>query len=267
MLRKETGMRRTDVRKLNIAFSLLAVLAMCAAWVAAYYAVRNDYIIPSFSDTLREMGAQLLSAKFWVAFGNTFGRSVGGWLLAFVLAAVFASVSAVSEPFRRFFAPVIGVLRTVPTMAITLMLLVWSTPRVAPVIVAFLMIFPLTYAQMLAAYGGIDPKLLEMARVYRIPRREQVLRIVVPLMLPQVFAQAGANLSLTLKVMVSAEVLASTFRSVGGLLHEAASYSQMAQMFAIVILMLLIGGLLEFALGNLHRITDRWTRGRSKEGE
>ncbi len=256
---------RFDVKKLNIAFSLLAVLAMVAAWIAVYYTVRNDYVIPSFTDTLREMGAQLASADFWVAFGNTLGRSAGAWLLAFALAAVFAALSALAEPFRRFFAPVVGVLRTVPTMAITLMLLVWTTPRIAPIIVAFLMIFPLTYAQMLAAYGGIDPKLIEMARVYRIPKREQVLRIVLPLMLPQVLAQAGANLSLTLKVMVSAEVLASTFRSVGGLLHEAAAYAQMAQMFAVVILMLLVGGILEFALGFLGRIGDRWTRGRSKE--
>ena len=265
-MRKEGAAGRFDVRKLNILFSLLAVALLCAAWIAAYYAVRNDYIIPSFTDTLREVWGQLGSADFWVAFGNTFARSAGAWLLAFVLAVVCASLSALFEQVRRFFAPVIGVLRTVPTMAITLMLLVWTTPRVAPLVVAFLMIFPLTYAQMLAAYGDIDPKLLEMAKVYRIPPRERVLRIVIPAMLPQVFAQAGANLSLTLKVMVSAEVLASTFRSIGGLLHEAASYSQMARLFAVVLLMLITGGVLEFALGSLLRITDRWTRGRGKEG-
>ena len=42
-----------SAKKLNIAFSFLAVLAMWAGWLIAYYTVRNDYIIPSFGDTMR----------------------------------------------------------------------------------------------------------------------------------------------------------------------------------------------------------------------
>ncbi len=33
-------------------------------------------------------------------------------------------------------------------------------------------------------------------------------------------------------------------------------------MFALTLVVLITGGILEFALGNLTRITDRWTRGR-----
>lgn len=253
---------RLGVKKLNILFSVLAVAALCAAWVIAYYAVGNEYLVPSFAETLAEAGKQLASAEFWVAFGHTFGRSLCAWLLAFVLAAAFASLSALSDGFARFFAPIAGVMRTVPTMAITLVLLVWTTPRVAPVIVSLLVLFPLTYAQLGAAYKGIDPRLTEMAEVYRIGRREKVFRIYLPIMLPDVFAQAGANLSLTLKVMISAEVLSSTFRSLGGLIHDAAYYSQMARMFAVVILVLITAGILEFALGKLTLVTDRWIKGR-----
>ena len=123
-------------------------------------------------------------------------------------------------------------------------------------------LFPLTYAQLMAAYRGIDPKLFEMARVYRVAKKDVLFRICVPQMLPSVFAQAGANLSLAVKVMVSAEVLAGTFLSIGGMMQDAAVYLQIADMFALTIVMLAVGGLLEFALGNLNRITDRWSKGR-----
>ena len=146
-------------------------------------------------------------------------------------------------------------------MAITLMLLIWSTPLVAPVIVTFLMLFPVTYAQLMAVYGEIDPQLFEMARVYGVPRREVLCKIAVPGMLPAVFSQAGPNLSLSLKVTISAEVLVSTFRSLGGMMHEAANYLQVAEMFALTILALLVGGLFEFALHFLTRITARWKGG------
>ena len=124
------------------------------------------------------------------------------------------------------------------------------------------MLFPISYAQLTAAYRSVDPKLIEMAEVYRVPARERILRIYIPQMLPSLFSQAGPNLSLSVKVAVSAEVLAFTFQSVGGILQQASVYNDMPQLFAVTILMLITGGILEFALGNLTRITDRWTRGR-----
>ena len=82
-------------------------------------------------------------------------------------------------------------------------------------------------------------------------------------MLPAVFSQAGANLSLSLKVTISAEVLVSSFSSIGGMMHDAALNLQVAEMFALTILALIVGGVFEFALGFLTRITDRWKGGRA----
>lgn len=245
----------------NYLFSVLAVAVMWSVWVAAYFAVGNEYVVPSFTETMRELGALFASGTFWESFGGTLWRTVAGWLLAFAFAVLFAAAGVASKKFRSFFAPFVSVFRTLPTMAITLMLLIWSTPLVAPVIVTFLMLFPVTYAQLMAAYGEIDPQLFEMARVYGVPRREVLCKIAVPGMLPAVFSQAGPNLSLSLKVTISAEVLVSTFRSLGGMMHEAANYLQVAEMFALTILALLVGGLFEFALHFLTRITARWKGG------
>lgn len=103
-----------------------------------------------------------------------------------------------------------------------------------------------------------------MAEVYKVGWRDKLCKIYIPLMLPDIFAQTGANISLTLKVMISAEVLAGTFGSVGGLMYTASMYSRMDELFALTILMLVFGGLIEYALGNLTRITDVWVKGREK---
>ena len=155
------------------------------------------------------------------------------------------------------------VLRVIPTLAVTLMLLLWSTPHQAPVIVVFLMLFPISYAQLSAALRGIDAQLAEMAQVYGVSLRDRIFRIYIPQMLPALFAQAGANLSLALKVAVSAEVLAYTYVSIGGMMQTANSFLEIARMFALTISIIVLGGLLEFALGFLTRITDRWKGGRA----
>ncbi len=241
--------------------SALSLAAMWGIWAAAYFAVGNDYVVASFSDTVRALGVLLGEGSFWRAFGFTLLRTLAGWLLAFAFAVLFAAASAASKKFRIFFAPFISVFRTLPTMAIALMLMIWSDPRVAPVIVSFLMLFPVTYAQLMAAYGGIDGKLFEMARVYGVSRKDVLWRIAVPGMLPAVFSQAGANLSLSLKVTVSAEVLVSTLHSLGSMMQNASMNVQIARMFALTLLALLVGGLFAFALGFLKRITRRWQGG------
>ena len=236
---------------------------MWGIWAVAYLAVGNDTVVASFPDTVRALGVLLGEGTFWRAFGFTLLRTLAGWLLAFAFAVLFAAASAASKKFRTFFAPFVSVFRTLPTMAIALMLMIWSDPRTAPVIVAFLMLFPVTYAQLMAAYDGIDGKLFEMARVYGVSRKDVLCRIAVPGMLPAVLSQAGANLSLSLKVTVSAEVLVSTLHSIGSMMQNASMNVQIARMFALTLLALLVGGLFEFALGFLTRITDRWKGGRA----
>lgn len=254
-------------KKFNLLFSALAIVVLWAAWLIAYAAVGNDYVVPSFWDAMKSLGALFAEGFFWRSLGMTFLRAAEGWALAFVCAVLTASLAAVSGQVRAFLAPVVAVLRCIPTLAITLMLLLWAGAGTAPVIVTFLMLFPVSYAQLTAAYAAIDPKLFEMSQVYRLSRRERIFRIVVPQMLPSLFAQAGPNLSLALKVAVSAEVLAFTYVSVGGMMTEANSYLQIPRLFALTIAVLLLGGLLEFALGNLTRITDRWKKGREGRKE
>ena len=96
---------------------------MWAGWLIAYRTVRNDYIIPSFADTMAGIGRNLIDADFWRAFGNTMLRTLYSWLIAFAVSVFSMSLSALSDKFRRFIAPFVSVLRTLPTMAITLMLL------------------------------------------------------------------------------------------------------------------------------------------------
>ena len=256
-------MRRSRGGKLNMLFSVAAIAVMWAAWIIAAAAVKNEYVVPSFVQTIRAVWVQLCDAYFWQSFAFTLLRSFSGWLLAFVCAVVFVAVGALSVGARKFIEPFVRVFRTLPTMAITLMLLLWSSPRIAPIVVTFLMLFPISYSQLSAAYYGVDPKLKEMTEVYGVSKKDMLLRVCIPQMMPSLFVQAGPNLSLSLKVTVSAEVLSFTFGSLGGIMQDASIYSDMPKMFAVTLILLIVGAALEFTLGFLTKISDRWLYGRS----
>ena len=242
---------------------------MWLIWLAARFAVGDEYVVPSVSATVGELFSLAGSPAFWSAFGMTFLRSLCAWLISLVSAAALASLCILFPAARRFFAPFVAVFRTVPTMAITLMLLIWSSPKVAPLVVAVLMVFPLAFNQFLAAFDGIDRALVRMLAVYRVPFGMRLFKVYVPQVLPPVLSQAGPDFSLTLKVIVSAEVLCSTFDSLGGLIYQSNVFLDTAQIQLTFFLSirdanaataaLAVGGVSEWALSKLVRLTDAWT--------
>ncbi len=245
-------------RKFNILFSLAAVILMWLVWIVAYYCVKNDYVIPSFQDTFISFFNLLASGEFWAAFALTLLRTLGAFAISFVIAAAFACLSSATKYFSSAVKPLTAVLRTLPTLAVILILLVWTNAVVAPIIVTVLVLFPVIYAQITAAVEGIPHEIKEMAAVYKIPKKQQLAKIYLPLVSPNVFSQTGANVSLGIKVMISAEVMANTFNSLGGLMQNARAFVDMPRLAALTVAAVVAGLLLDIAFSQLKRINRKW---------
>jgi NitT/TauT family transport system permease protein len=101
------------------------------------------------------------------------------------------------------------------------------------------------YAGMSAALSQVDGELLEMSRVYRVPMKRRILQLYLPSVSPYVLREAGAAVSFSLKLVVSAEVLANTYKSLGGMMQDAKLFQEMPTLFALVALTFLFGLVLE----------------------
>ncbi len=225
--------------------TLAAILFLIAVWVAAYLAAGNELLVPSFSDCGKEVGRLLCSGAFWRGLLHSLLRTLAAFSVSFFLAVIFAVLSSTVPSFATFFAPVVSALRSLPVLAVLLILLTLFGANSAPVVVAFLSLFPMLYAGLTAALHGIDKKLIDMAKVCGIPVWKRVFHIYIPLASPYALREMGAALSLSLKLIVSAEVLANTAKSLGGMMQEAAILSNAAQLFALVGVAFLVGLLLE----------------------
>lgn len=105
----------------------------------------------------------------------------------------------------------------------------------------------------------MDKGLLEMSRVYAVPLHKQILQLFLPSAAPYVLREAGAALSFSLKLVVSAEVLANTFPGVGGLMQEARLYA-IPQLFALVGAAFFVGLILEELAAILALWLERGTK-------
>ena len=252
-------------RKLNIICSIAAIVFMWLVWIAAYFAVGNKMLVPGFGETMSSFFALFSDGSFWLALLFTLLRTLAAFALSFVAAALCACAAALSKGVRAALKPIIAFVRILPTLAVILLILRWTAgdKNVAPIIVTFLVLFPMIYAQLLASVDGIDTGLKEMAKVYSLSSRDRLFYIYLPAVLPNTLAQTGANISLGLKVMISAEVLAFTLRGLGGRMQYANAGGYVAELAALTLVTVIFGLIIDISVSQLTKITDKWTK---KEG-
>ncbi len=246
--------------KKNLIFSALAILFLWLVWIIAYFCVRNDYLLPSFWETFRAMGKLFANGFFWRAFFGTFLRTLISFAVSFLLGAGLAALSCLFGWVRAILSPIVSVLRTVPTMAIILVLLLWTNAFIAPVIVTLLVIFPAFYGAMLAELDEVRAEYGVLAQTFNVPAGRQVFSMYIPLCAPNILGQAGGILSMGLKITVSGEVLSQTYRSLGGMMQNAQLFLEMPTLLALTVLVVVLGFLLEGLCLLLKKVLVRWRR-------
>ncbi|MBQ8295982.1 MAG: ABC transporter permease subunit [Clostridia bacterium] len=229
----------------NVAAVLIAAAVLVVVWIVAHAAVGNDLLLPDFFDCMRQVGVLLKDGGFWLAFWHTLSRVLIAFVFSFALALIFALIAYMVPWFCRILSPAVSMLRSLPTLAVLLIVLVWAGAAKAPIVVAFMTLFPSLYAGILAALSQVDGELLEMSRVYKVSMKKRVLQLYIPSAAPYVLREAGAALAFALKLIVSAEVLANTWKSLGGLMQEAKLFYEMPTLFALVVLTFVVGLALE----------------------
>ena len=111
--------------------------------------------------------------------------------------------------------------------------------------ISALMVFPPVYLNVLAGIDSADPKLLEMARVFRVPFRRTLKGIWLPQVLPYFRAAVSLALGLCWKAGVAAEVIGLPSGTIGERLYTAKVYFQTPDLFAWTAVILAVSVLLE----------------------
>lgn len=236
-------MKKTVIK--NLIVWAAAIVALALIWTIMYFAVDNDFLMPSLVDCLKRTGEIFVGSYLWIALFSTLKRVLIAFLFSLILALIFAVIAYLLPTFKVFFAPIVSVLRSMPVLAVLLMLIVWAGAGGAPIWVAFLSLFPMLYTGYLSAIEGVDPALIEMSKVYKVPLKTRVLKLYLPTAAPTALKETGASLAFAVKLVVSAEVLAMTKNSLGFWLQEAKVGLDIPLLFAIITITVALGLILE----------------------
>ncbi len=242
-------MKKNNVKN-SILFSILGVAFIFALWFLLYFIVANAYVIPSPMEVIKASFSLLSSLTFYGHLANTLLRVVFALAISFALGIFFAILSHIFTNVEHTLLPIISVIRSLPTLAVLLIILICVSRVIAPMIVCVLSLFPIVYSQTLRYLNSISTQEREMLTLYNVPIKKQIFSVYLKRYLPFFIKYATSLFSFSLKLVVSAEILANVFKSIGGDVFQASIYANVTQMFALTLLVCLIGIIVEF-IGNL----------------
>ncbi len=236
---------------LNLILPIATILALVLVWLIGALIVQEAIVLPTPQDTFVRMMELLGEGEFWQNLMGTILRS----FVAFVLSFVIGSLLALCVNFYKISRPIIkilvSILRAMPTIAVILLLLLWTNSKVASVIVTMLVVLPTIFSSMLDALSKVDRDIIAMLRLYKVGKKEMLLKYILPIILPTTLRTIGSGLALNIKLIVASEVIAGTAKSIGNMMTEAKIYFETAELFAIVIFMLIISVTIELVFAKI----------------
>jgi len=231
----------------RLAWLSLGLLLLLLAWEAAALALGKELVLPSPGRVLGAALALYPTRGFLLDLGATFLRGLAAFALSSILGIAAGLASGLRPNFGALLAPLLAVIRATPVLALVLIALLWFPSGLVPVFSAFLMAFPIMVTSAEEGSRAADPRLLEMARLFRVPRRELFIRLRLPSATPQLLAGAKSALGLCWKVVVAGEILSQPARAIGRGMQDSRLMLESASVFAWAIAAVFLCGVTEWS--------------------
>lgn len=247
---KQSSARRFARKAGIIAFWL-------AIWQLLDVIIDNRLVLAGPIRVAQALVEQIGQPDFWVICGASFGRIALGFLLSFVVGFLLALMSCRHRLFRDFVDPIISLLRTIPVASFIILLLIWVGNQALTVFLAFFIVLPLIYTNMVTGFESVDRQMLEMARVYGLSRWRTFLYIYRPAFMPFLMSSTKISLGMTWKSGIMAEVLATPKPSIGKEMATARTFLDTPDLLAWTVVVMVLSFLFEKAFMELLKRANR----------
>jgi len=221
------------------------ILVWLIMWQLLSAAVHNSILMAGPIESAKALMQMILTREYRNAILFSLIRIIGGFCFGSAMGISLAFISYRVRFMEDFLKPFISVLKAVPVASFVIILLIWAGNKNLSFYISSLVVMPLLYINTLGGLKATDPKLLEMAEVFRIPVLRRVRYIYLPSVYPYLYSAFQAALGMAWKSGVAAEVIGQPLGSMGNGLYQAKIYLETADLFAWTITIVVVSFLVE----------------------
>ncbi|WNJ89704.1 ABC transporter permease [Bosea sp. 685] len=245
-------------RRLGLAGWLLPI-ALAALWELLVRAgIANGRLMPPPSVVGRTLWGLAASGELLTHVTATLWRVAAGFGLGAGVGTVLGALTGALPVARGLLDPTLQALRAIPSIAWVPLFILWfgifEASKVA--LIAVGVFFPV-YLGVAAAIQGIDRRIVEVGRVFRLGRLAMVRRVLLPAILPAWFTALRSGLGLGFMFVVAAEIMGAS-EGLGYLLVDGQQLGRPDTIIAAIISFAVLGKLADGLLLAITRPFLAW---------
>lgn len=223
---------------------ILFFVAVILGWQLASVSVLEIEFLPSPVEIVLSFGDLVARGEFLQPIVHTLFITLAASAIAIAIGIVLGSGIALIPFVRTYTLGTVDVLRSLPVVALMpIALLIWGPTGETELYVA---IFAATWPITINTIGGVSqihPRLLEVAKSFRMNGVDTFRKIVFPAALPSILVGARLAVIHALVVVIVGEMIMNP-QGIGGRIFFAQLALQPAQMWVWIVVSGIIGYLL-----------------------
>lgn len=238
---------RISIIKSNLS-KIIGILIWFLVWQVGSAIVDNVYILPSPIQTLETLMNLIQEARFFYSVTATLIRVFLGFFISVIFGVGLGLLSGLNIWVRDIFKPFVVVVKSTPVISVILMIAIWVESAYVPVVISFLMGFPIMWHSAFEGFMQTNGKLLEMSKIYKVKKAYIVRDLYMPSMRPYLMTGIMNALGISWKVTVAAEVISFPKEAIGSRLYESKLYIETSEVFAWTLVVVLLSFIFEYAI-------------------
>lgn len=238
--------------------SLIACLVLLILWEIVAVKINNNIYLPRIEEVLVSMKDIIWSPDFVQNILSSLYRTLVSFTIALLFAITLGVLSKQYPLFKNFISPLNAIGKTIPTMVLVVLALIWFDKDKAPFVVGFAIVFPILYEGIINSLNGIDKKIIEMCEIYKVSTVEKVKKIYIPVIFFYIVNIIISTFSLAFKVVVAGEVHGQPKYGIGSAIQLSKMNFDTTSIFGWIILIAIISIFFELINKIIVNRINKW---------
>jgi NitT/TauT family transport system permease protein len=257
------GRGRLAIRLWNIVWpKVLAIALVLGVWELITLSGYKKFIFPATGPTLVNLWDQAKTETLWKAIGDTLQSAVIGFAVALLIGVVVGALVSRIPPLRAAVGSLITGLQTMPSIAwVPFAIILFGPNNSAILFVVLIGAAPSIANGLITGVDYTPPLLLKAGAMMGLRRLSLYRYLILPASLPAFVAGLKQGWAFAWRGLMAGELVVLAFNqpSLGELLNNDQSNSDLESATAIMIVIFIIGVFVDAAFGAADRsIRKRW---------
>lgn len=249
---KENKSKKNSIYKDSLkkwgAYSLSIFIWICI-WHIGASAIDSELFLPTPARVITVLFNDLLpSESFHASLTASLTHICTGFLIGSITGILLAVLASLSSFLKAFIWFPVKVMKSVPVASFVILVLLWLDADDLAIFIPAMIVLPTLYINTLTGIEQTNNKLLDMAKLFRVPLLKRVFHIYIPNTIPYILSASSLAMGMAWKAGVAAEIIGLSKDSIGNELYKAKIYLMTPELFAWTIVIVLLSILCEGAV-------------------